>query len=75
MQGDSENKLGNNTNVFFKLLLKYLVINFQSFYNILLQVFLTEYAGPLILYLVFYLRPAIVYGSEAASLPKEPVVQ
>ena len=50
-------------------------INYQSLHIILRQVFLTEYAGPLILYLVFYLRPAIVYGSEAASLPKEPVVQ
>ena len=39
------------------------------------QVFLTEYTGPLVLYLVFYLRPAIIYGSEAAGEPKAPVVQ
>ena len=39
------------------------------------KVFLTEYAGPLVLYLVFYLRPAIIYGSKAAGEPKAPVVE
>jgi len=37
-------------------------------------VFLTEYAGPLFLYPIFYLRPAILYGENAASLPKHMVV-
>lgn len=31
-------------------------------------VFLAEYAGPLIVYLIFYFRPELVYG-KAASLP------
>jgi len=30
-------------------------------------VFLAEYAGPLVLYALFYLRPAIVYGTEART--------
>ncbi|XP_070564161.1 probable very-long-chain enoyl-CoA reductase art-1 [Ptychodera flava] len=37
-------------------------------------VFLTEYAGPLVVYLLFYTRPAIIYGAEAASQPKAQVV-
>merc|ERR1712150_155909 len=37
-------------------------------------VFLTEYAGPLAAYLLFYVRPAIIYGAEAASLPRADVV-
>lgn len=37
-------------------------------------VFLTEYAGPFFLYPVFYIRPAILYGAEAASMPRHPVV-
>lgn len=38
-------------------------------------VFLTEYAGPLFIYFGFYLRPAIIYGAEAASQPKTLAVQ
>jgi len=30
-------------------------------------VFLTEYAGPLVIYLIFYLRPSFIYGSKPAS--------
>lgn len=37
-------------------------------------VFLVEYAGPLIVYMLLYIRPAIVYGPEAASKPYAPVV-
>ncbi|KAL9951670.1 hypothetical protein ACROYT_G044388 [Oculina patagonica] len=37
-------------------------------------VFLTEYAGPLIVYLLLYIRPAIIYGTDAASKPYAPVV-
>ncbi|XP_076353102.1 trans-2,3-enoyl-CoA reductase Sc2 isoform X2 [Tachypleus tridentatus] len=37
-------------------------------------VFLWEYTGPLVLYLVTYLRPALLYGAEAASEPKHTVV-
>ncbi|KAK7099819.1 very-long-chain enoyl-CoA reductase-like isoform X2 [Littorina saxatilis] len=37
-------------------------------------VFLTEYAGPLVIYLIFYLRPSIVYGEDAAELPYANVV-
>ena len=39
------------------------------------QVFLVEYAGPLIVYMLLYLRPAIVYGAGAANKPYAPVVQ
>lgn len=35
-------------------------------------VFLTEYTGPLVIYLLFYLRPTIIYG-EAASKPMHDV--
>lgn len=38
-------------------------------------VFLTEYAGPLIIYVGFYLRPAIVYGSAAALQPRALAAQ
>ena len=31
-----------------------------------LKVFLTEYAGPLVIYLLFYARPAMIYGAEAS---------
>jgi len=31
-----------------------------------LKVFLTEYAGPLVIYLLFYARPALIYGAEAS---------
>lgn len=37
-------------------------------------VFLSEYAGPLAIYLVFYTRPAIIYGAAAASEPRAQVV-
>ncbi|PVD22725.1 hypothetical protein C0Q70_15981 [Pomacea canaliculata] len=37
-------------------------------------VFLTEYAGPLVIYLAFYTRPALIYGAEAATLPYAKVV-
>jgi very-long-chain enoyl-CoA reductase len=37
-------------------------------------VFLTEYAGPLFIYLLFYSRPAIIYGVEAAKAPMQDVV-
>jgi len=37
-------------------------------------VFLVEYAGPLFVYLWFYTRPAIVYGSGAAEKPYAQVV-
>ena len=30
-------------------------------------VFLSEYAGPLLVYLLFYLRPSLIYGEAAAS--------
>lgn len=36
-------------------------------------VFLTEYAGPLVIYLIFYARPGIIYGS-LADTPKANVV-
>jgi len=39
-----------------------------------LQVFLAEYTGPLLAYLLFYLRPSLVYGA-AADKPIESVVQ
>lgn len=39
------------------------------------QVFLSEYAGPLAIYLVFYTRPAIIYGAAAASEPRAQVVK
>ena len=36
-------------------------------FSSLLQVFLTEYAGPLFVYLLFWLRPAFIYGDAAAT--------
>jgi len=38
-------------------------------------VFVAEYAGPLFIYLLFYLRPEIVYGAGAVDKPMEPVVK
>ena len=33
-------------------------------------VFLTEYAGPLFIYIIFYMRPSLIYNAElAAKLP------
>lgn len=50
-------------------------INSWLFYFILCrQVFLTEYAGPLVIYLIFYARPACIYGS-LADTPKASVVK
>ncbi|BFY99766.1 hypothetical protein BsWGS_02804 [Bradybaena similaris] len=37
-------------------------------------VFLTEYAGPLVIYLIFYTRPAVIYGADASLKPYAPVV-
>lgn len=37
-------------------------------------VFLTEYSGPLFVYLWFYTRPAIIYGQAAAGMPTSLVV-
>ena len=36
-------------------------------------VFLTEYAGPLAVYLWIYTRPWMVYGEGAAAKPYHPV--
>lgn len=38
-------------------------------------VFLCEYAGPLFSYLLFYLRPSLIYGEEASAKPMAHVVQ
>ncbi|CAL1538633.1 unnamed protein product [Lymnaea stagnalis] len=38
-------------------------------------VFLTEYAGPLVIYLIFYTRPALVYGIGANTKPYADVVK
>ncbi|XP_052831176.1 very-long-chain enoyl-CoA reductase-like [Octopus bimaculoides] len=37
-------------------------------------VFLTEYAGPPIIYAIFYMRPAFIYDVDAANDPKDFVV-
>lgn len=37
-------------------------------------VFLCEYAGPIFCYLLFYFRPAIIYGQKASSVPYASVV-
>ncbi|XP_071953896.1 probable very-long-chain enoyl-CoA reductase art-1 isoform X2 [Antedon mediterranea] len=37
-------------------------------------VFLSEYAGPLFVYLLFYMRPAIIYGTQAAYKPMHQAV-
>lgn len=37
-------------------------------------VFLCEYAGPLICYLITYLRPSLVYGKAGSNAPIAPVV-
>ena len=37
-------------------------------------VFLTEYAGPFFLYLVFYRRPSFIYGAGASEKPIHPYV-
>lgn len=38
-------------------------------------VFLCEYAGPLFSYLLFYIRPSIIYGEGAADKPITHCVQ
>lgn len=38
-------------------------------------VFLCEYFGPLVCYLITYARPAIIYGAAASKAPIAPVVQ
>jgi len=38
-------------------------------------VFLAEYAGPLLIYLFFYQRPAVVYGAAAYLEPRADVVK
>jgi len=30
---------------------------------------MAEYAGPLVIYLLFYIRPSLIYGSLASSKP------
>jgi len=30
-------------------------------------VFLTEYSGPLLVYLLFYVRPSLIYGDQASQ--------
>ncbi|CAI2344231.1 unnamed protein product [Caenorhabditis sp. 36 PRJEB53466] len=37
-------------------------------------VFLAEYAGPLFVYPLFYLRPSFIYGEKAATAPVHPAV-
>ena len=39
------------------------------------QVFLAEYAGPLVVYLLFYPRPSLIYGEEASKAPVALAVQ
>merc|ERR1712038_995134 len=38
-------------------------------------VFMAEYAGPLLIYLIFYPRPWFVYGSDAIKAPQAAVVR
>lgn len=38
-------------------------------------VFLTEYAGPLVIYLLFYTKPACIYGDVALNAKTAPVVK
>ena len=49
--------------------------NLLSSSTLHLKVFLSEYAGPLVIYLIFYTRPAIIYGAGAASEPRAQVVK
>jgi len=37
-------------------------------------VFLSEYSGPLFIFPLFYVRPALIYGVGAAAAPRAPVV-
>lgn len=43
----------------------------RSLLAFFVQVFMAEYAGPLFIYLLFYIRPSIVYGSSSKSSPME----
>ena len=36
---------------------------------------MAEYAGPLLIYLLFYIRPSLIYGSSASSKPIHLAVQ
>jgi len=36
-------------------------------FSVTFKVFLTEYAGPLAIYLLFYARPALIYGAETTA--------
>lgn len=40
-----------------------------------ITVFLTEYAGPLFIYLIFYMRPAFIYGHSKKNAHYEFVVK
>ena len=46
---------------------KFKILNKINFKITLLKVFLTEYAGPLIIYLIFYMRPSFIYGNNTAK--------
>ena len=35
---------------------------------------MAEYAGPLVVYLLFWPRPAFIYGAAAAQAPRQQVV-
>jgi very-long-chain enoyl-CoA reductase len=50
--------------LFLIYFLKHVVHVFLYIYNIfdISKVFLTEYAGPLFIYLIFYMRPAFIYS-------------
>ena len=39
-----------------------------------ITVFLCEYSGPLFIFPLFYVRPALIYGVGAAAAPRHPVV-
>ena len=39
-----------------------------------ITVFLAEYSGPLLIFPLFYARPAFIYGAAAAAAPRAPVV-
>ena len=36
---------------------------------------MAEYAGPLMIYLLFYIRPSLIYGSSASSKPMHLAAQ
>jgi very-long-chain enoyl-CoA reductase len=51
----------------------FLVLFFKKI--LLFQVFMAEYAGPLFIYLLFYIRPSIIYGSISSSKPMHLAAQ